>query len=58
MLKTIVLLNIFVETTYFFVQDTLMKVQKNNTYLKYKSFCNIINVFTVTFGHFTTSLLN
>ncbi len=34
------------------------KVQKNSIYLKYKSFCNIINVITVIFDQFNVSLLN
>ncbi len=33
------------------------KVQKNSVYLKY-DFCNIINVFTVTFDWLNASLLN
>ncbi len=34
------------------------KVKKNSIFLKKKLFCNIINVFTVTFEQFNASLVN
>ncbi len=33
-------------------------VQKNSMYVNYVQLCHIINVFTVTFVQFNTSLLN
>ncbi len=33
-------------------------VQKTSIYLKYKSFCNIINVFIIIFDKIKASLLN
>jgi len=49
--KTVVLLNIFVETEMHF-----FKVQKKSIYLEI--FCNIINIFNVTFDQFIESLWN
>ncbi len=53
---------ISVENTYVFVETIIFpgcfdekKVQKNSIYV---IFCNIINVFTVTFDHFNSLLLN
>jgi len=51
MLKTIVLLNRFLETVTFFFPG----FKKNSNYLKY---LNTINVFAVTFDQFHVSLLN
>ncbi len=52
MLKTVVLLNIFVEIMIHLFQDYLM-----NGKFKWK-FCNIINVFTVTSDQFNASLVH
>jgi len=41
----------------FSVQKKLKKVQKNSIYLR-EIFCNIINVFTVTFDQFKGTLCN
>ncbi len=49
MLKTAVLLNIFVET------DTFLEVVKNTIYLKWEYF---VHVFTVAFNHFNKLLLS
>ncbi len=53
MLKTDVVLNIFVKTDSFF-QDSLI----NKKVKKLFSFCNNVNVFTVTFDQLNTSLLH
>ncbi len=61
MLKIVVLLHILVETVIIVLFSGLineLKVQKNSSYLKYKSNNIIINVFTVTFEQFNASLLN
>ncbi len=61
MLKTDVLLNIFVENVifFFFLLDSLMNGKhKRTTFIWNDIFCNIINVFTVTFEQFNASLLN
>ncbi len=50
MLKTVVLLNIFVETVIHFLSS---KEQP----LKLKYFCNIVNVFTATFDQYKESSL-
>ncbi len=43
----------FVETKIHFFQDSFMNRKfKNSIYLKYKCFCNIINVFAVNFDLF------
>ncbi len=48
----------FVENVMYFLQYEY-KVQKNCMHLfKIEIFCNIINVFSVTFDQFNTSLLN
>ncbi len=59
MLKTVVLLYIFVETVIHFFSGFFdeQKVQKNSVYLKQKT-CNIINIFTVIFDQFNASLKN
>ncbi len=57
MLKTDVLLNIFVETDIFLGFIDEYKLQKNSIYLKY-FFCKIINVFTLFFDQFNVSLEN
>ncbi len=55
MYQTVVLLNILVETVMHFFQDSLMnKKFKRTAFI----FCNIINVFTITFETFNVSLLN
>ncbi len=53
MLKTVVLLHIFVET-FFFLSGIIdeYKVQKNIIYLKYKYVYSFMNVLTVIFGQF------
>jgi len=59
MLRTDVLLNIFVETVkIFFRVINEKKVQINTIYLKYRFFGNIMKVFTVTFDQFKASFLN
>ncbi len=55
MLKSVVLLNIFVETTIYFFQAFLL----NRKHLfERETFYNIINTFTVTFDQINASLLN
>jgi len=58
MLKTVVLLHIFVETLIHFFSGFFdeWKVQKNSIYLKYKFLYNY--AFTVTFDQFNVSWLN
>ncbi len=56
MLKTVVLHNIFVETVMYFI---FLDSQMNRQHLfEIEIFCNIINVFTVTFDQFNASLMN
>ncbi len=43
--------------TYFFVESVKRKF-KRTAFIKIEVFCDIINVFTVTFDQFNTSLLN
>ncbi len=58
MLKT-VLLNIFVETTMVFLSILCLRESSKVQHLfELKIFCNIINVFTVTFDQLNASLLN
>ncbi len=54
------LLHIFVETMmHFYSQDSLMNRKFKRPHLfEIEIFCNIINVFTVTFDQFDASLLN
>ncbi len=54
------LLNIFMETeTFFSPQGSLMNIKLKKQHLfKTEIFCNIKNVFTVTFDQFNASLLN
>ncbi len=54
MLKTVVLLNIFVQSV-IFVQGSF--ISNEHHLYEIEIFWNIINVFTVTFGHFNASLL-
>ncbi len=54
-LKTVVLPNFFVETNFF--QDSSINKELKSNYL-IDIFCNIINVFTVTFDQLNVSLLN
>ncbi len=55
MLKSVVLLHIFVETTIYFFQAFLL----NRKHLfERETFYNIINTFTVTFDQINASLLN
>lgn len=49
MLKTVVLLYIFVETTAHFLYSLSNRKFNEKIYLSYKYFCNILNVFNVTF---------
>jgi len=57
MLKTVVPLNNFLESDFFF-QDSLMNRNfKRTAFQKKKIFSNIINDFTITFGQFNASLL-
>ncbi len=55
MLKTIVILHIFVYTAIYFLFFDKQKIQKNCIFIEF--FCNIKNVF-VTFNQFNVSLLN
>jgi len=63
MLITALLLNIFEETnmvcdTFFFFQDSLMNRKfKRTAFIEIELFCNIINVYTVTFDKLNASLL-
>ncbi len=63
MVQTVVLLNIFLETVMFLLQDTLINRKIINTkskeqYLfKIELFCNIIRIFTVSFFNFNVFLL-
>ncbi len=63
MVQTVVLLNIFLETVMFLLQDTLINRKIINTkskeqYLfKIELFCNIIRIFTVYFDNFNVFLL-
>ncbi len=56
MLKTVVVLDVFVKTDNFFPQDssTIWKERAIETEI----FCKIIKVFSVTFNQFTLSSLN
>ncbi len=57
MLKTVVLMNIFVETWHIF--KILWSLEwSNKQHLFDIELCNIISVFTVTFGKFITAFLN
>ncbi len=60
MLKTVKLLDIFVETDSVFFQDYVINIESKKTtkniYLK--CIYSIIFVFTATFDHFNESLLN
>ncbi len=61
MLKIVVLLNISVETVMHFIfQDSQMNgnISKEQHLFETEIFCNIINVFTVTFHQFNASLMN
>ncbi len=60
MLKTVVLLHIFVETvTPLIFQDSLINtISKEQHLFQIEIFCNILNVFTVTFDRFNVYLLN
>ncbi len=60
MLKTVVLLNIFVEIVIHFIfQDSQMNRKFKRTALfEIDIFCNIINGFIVTFGQFNASLMD
>ncbi len=53
MLKIVVRINIFVKMSGFFDEYNVQKYC-----LKLDLFCDIINVFTVTFDHFNASLAN
>ncbi len=57
MLKTVVLLHIFVKTMMFF-QDNLMKKVKQQHLLKTEILCTIINLVTATFDQFNAFLMN
>jgi len=56
MLKTIVLLNIFVQTVIHFNQDSLKKKTKKNAFIWF--FCNNFKVFTYTVDQINALLLN
>ncbi len=60
MLKTVVLLNIFVEIVIHFIfQDSLMNRKfKRTVFFEIEIVCNIVNVFTITFNQLNASLLN
>ncbi len=58
MLKTAVLLNIFVETQIFFKILWWIEISKDQHCFVIRIFCNIIIVFNVTFDQFNASLLN
>jgi len=57
-MKTVVLLNVVVETIIHFSGFFDWKFQKEQYLFKIEIFWNIINVFTVTFDQFNGSLLN
>ncbi len=58
MLKTVVLPNIFVEAGTLFFFRILWWIENSKQHLfETEVFCNIINVFTVTFDQFIGSLL-
>ncbi len=57
MLKTVVLLTIFVKTVIFFKFFVDWSLKEQHLF-DIETFYNIINVFTVTFNQFTVSLLN
>ncbi len=57
MMKTIVLLNIFVESVTIFMILWLPKF-KRTAFIWNINFCNIINVLSVNFVQFNASLLN
>ncbi len=54
----VVLLNIFVETVMRLIFFRIYRSSKEQRLFEIKIFCNIINVFTVTFDHFIASLMN
>ncbi len=57
-LKTVVLLNIFVETVTLFFRVFLMNRSSKEQHLfEIEIFCNNINVFTDTFDQFNASLM-
>ncbi len=59
MLKTVVLHNIFVETVIILFFRILWWIESSKEHLfEIESFCNIINIFTVTFDQFNASLMN
>ncbi len=60
MLKTVVLHNIFVETWYilFFRIHRWIESSKEQHLFEIAIFCNIINVFTDTFGQYDISMIN
>ncbi len=57
MLKSVVLLTIFVKTVIFFKFFVDWSLKEQHLF-DIETFYNIINVFTVTFNQFTVSLLN
>ncbi len=57
MLKTVVLHNILVETVKHFLFWRI-ESSKEQHLLEMEIFCNIINIFTVTFDQFNAALLN
>jgi len=57
-LKTVVLLNVFVETDTFFIILWWIESWKEQHFIEIEIFCIIINVNTVTFDQFNASLLN
>ncbi len=58
MLKTVVLLNIFVETMIIFFFMIHRWIESSKVQHLFEIFCNIINVFTVTSHQFNASLMN
>lgn len=56
MLKTDVLLNIYVETMIYFFQDSLMNRKLSICFFVICLYCITINVFNITFDQFNTSL--
>ncbi len=58
MVKTVVLLNIFVENDTFLYSSLINRNFKRRSFIWNRIFCNIIHVFTVTFDQVNVSLMN